>query len=319
MKEKILFIGIGFYDYEIAIKDEFESLGYEVEYFSEVMPENFKDKIYNRNKSTKVQKYLNNKINSLGAEYKFVVVIKCEFLSYDNLKSLKLKNPKAKFILYLWDSIKRISNIKEKLCFFDKIFSFDRLDCLVEKQLVFLPLFYRNEYNLNQSNNFINGVYHLGWLHSDRFDLLKKIKKQLDDNNINNYFLLYTGFFNYLRTVLLQRQYKYRKLLIYKPLKVSENINNILKYSISLDITHPDQTGLTMRTIELLGLRKKFITTNRDIVNYDFYNDKNILIIDREKPVIDQEFFNSDYEPVGKNIITKYSINSWVLNLLSDH
>ena len=32
-----------------------------------------------------------------------------------------------------------------------------------------------------------------------------------------------------------------------------------------------------MRTIEVLGMRKKLITTNEDIVNYDFY-DKLILI-----------------------------------------
>lgn len=318
MKEKILFIGIGFYDYEKAIKEEFELLGYEVDYFSEVLPLNLKNKFFNKDSSKKNAAYLDDKVNTAGNEYKIIFVIKCEFLSVDNLELLKVKNPNAKFILYLWDSIKRINNIEEKIHFFDKVFSFDRMDCIADERLAFLPLFYRNEYqNNNQSDNLIHGVYHLGWLHSDRFELLKKIKKQLDNKNVNNYFLLYTGFFNYLRIIILKKQFQYRNILIYKPLKVSENIKNILQYTISLDITHPNQTGLTMRTIELIGLRKKFITTNKDIVNYDFYHENNILIIDREQPIINEQFFKSDYENIAQDIIKSYSINSWVRNILN--
>ena len=60
---------------------------------------------------------------------------------------------------------------------------------------------------------------------------------------------------------------------------------------VVLDLPHPMQTGLTMRTIEAIGSKKKLITTNVDIVNYDFYNPKNILLIERENINFDKSFF----------------------------
>ena len=51
-----------------------------------------------------------------------------------------------------------------------------------------------------------------------------------------------------------------------------------------------------MRTIEIaLGMRKKSITTNLDIKEYDFYDKNNILIIDRKNPIINKEFLETNY------------------------
>ena len=74
--------------------------------------------------------------------------------------------------------------------------------------------------------------------------------------------------------------------------------------------------GLTMRTIELLGLQKKIITTNIDIVNYDFYNPVNILIIDRDSPKINKEFFTTPFTPIPQEIVSKYIISNWLKRML---
>ena len=39
-----------------------------------------------------------------------------------------------------------------------------------------------------------------------------------------------------------------------------------------LDIEHPKQVGLTMRTFEVLASGRKLITTNRSIINHEFYD-----------------------------------------------
>ena len=39
----------------------------------------------------------------------------------------------------------------------------------------------------------------------------------------------------------------------------------------------------------MIGLKKKLITTNKDIVNYDFYNSNNIMVVDRANFQIDTE------------------------------
>lgn len=71
-----------------------------------------------------------------------------------------------------------------------------------------------------------------------------------------------------------------------------------------------------MRSIEIVGLRKKLITTNKDIVNYDFYHPDNILILDRRNPVIDRSFFEKPYKMLEERIYGKYSLSSWLTQIL---
>ena len=69
-----------------------------------------------------------------------------------------------------------------------------------------------------------------------------------------------------------------------------------LKGNIILDIAHPHQKRLSFRPYEAMGLRKKLITTNKDIANYDFYNPNNIFIIDDVYNIhIPTDFITSNY------------------------
>jgi hypothetical protein len=96
-----------------------------------------------------------------------------------------------------------------------------------------------------------------------------------------------------------------------------ENANLVHQSKVILDINHPRQTGLTMRTFEALGAQKKLITTNADILNYDFYDKNNVLVIDRENPVIECSFLESNITPYSKEILFKYSIEGWIHTLFS--
>ncbi|MBC8645143.1 hypothetical protein H9W95_17330 [Flavobacterium lindanitolerans] len=90
----------------------------------------------------------------------------------------------------------------------------------------------------------------------------------------------------------------------------------IEKSNALLDIKRDGQFGLTFRIFESMGLEKKLITTNLDIVNYDFYNPNNILVIDEKNPVIPTSFFESDYEKLPEEIYHKYTIRGWIQNVL---
>ena len=98
--------------------------------------------------------------------------------------------------------------------------------------------------------------------------------------------------------------------------KSSEIRDILLSSNVVVDIQHPRQTGLTMRTIEMLGLGKKLITTNADIRNYDFYNPRNILVIDRDNPVIDEDFIRTPYEEIDEDIRKRYSLEGFVREII---
>ena len=74
--------------------------------------------------------------------------------------------------------------------------------------------------------------------------------------------------------------------------------------------------GLTIRVLEALGAKKKLITTNKDIVNYDFYHPENIYVYDG-KVDLENIFFTSEYFEIDYEIYKKYSLESWLKEILS--
>lgn len=324
-KQKVLFIGIGFYDYEEAIINEFKRQNYDVDYYNEVPRNTLIYRLFSRlNYHKKINHiHYNHSLNiadSCGTDYNLVFILKGECLSSDALMKIRTKNPSAKYILYLWDSLARIKGVAEKFCFFNRIYSFDRIDCLTNEELIFNPLFFRDEYNNTATNEvLLNDVYHLGWYHSDRLKLIKKLSSFCEKNFLRSRLLLFTGYFSYLFQRLSGGELKSnRKYLIFKALSTEENRKNILHSKAVLDISHPKQSGLTIRTIELLGMNRKIITTNQDITNYDFFCSENVLLIDREAPVFEIFFFSTNYKPIPSEIKEKYNISNWLKRMLID-
>ena len=101
----------------------------------------------------------------------------------------------------------------------------------------------------------------------------------------------------------------------YEPLSNKDILHIIEQSRIVIDIQHPKQTGLTMRTIEMLGAKRKLITTNADVKLYDFYRPENISVIDRKSPKLDEVFLKSNYVSIDEGIYRKYSIDNWLDNV----
>lgn len=82
-----------------------------------------------------------------------------------------------------------------------------------------------------------------------------------------------------------------------------------------LDSAQAGQLGLTIRVLEALGAKKKLITTNEDIVNYDFYRPENIYVYEG-KIDLDNVFFKSKYVELEEDIYKKYSLQSWLTEII---
>jgi hypothetical protein len=251
--------------------------------------------------------------------YDTIFIIKCEYFNESDLEQLRKENPKANFILYLWDSLTRFPKIVSKFPYFDTIYSFDRLDCIEHSRMQFNPLFYRNEYKYNEKSDDRTKVdiYHLGWYHSDRLEFIRKLSKQFEELNIKYKILLFTGYFSYIFQTIFGGELKNnKKFLVFKSVSANENFENIISAKATLDIAHAMQSGLTMRTIELLGAQRKIITTNEDIINYDFYDPQNVMILKRDNPQFHKNFFLTEFNKTPPDILEKYSISEWVKRML---
>ena len=83
-----------------------------------------------------------------------------------------------------------------------------------------------------------------------------------------------------------------------------------------IDVHHENlHKGLSFRSFEALGYDKKLITSNTIIREYDFYNEKNIYVIDNINANF-EEFLYQDYKQISIEIKNKYSFTNWIAYLL---
>ena len=235
-----------------------------------------------------------------------------------------LMNPKLKVLTYFWDSVKNRKKSLEYLAYSNKFFSFDLKDAEADIRIEFLPLFYIDDYKniANIENELVYDISFIGTVHSDRYKIIKKIERQAKELDLKTYFYFYSpSKILFFFQKLFKKDFKYIKWkdVSFKSLNKSDVINIIEKSKCIIDIQHPKQTGLTMRTIEMLGGKKKLLTTNIEIMKYDFYNTDNILLLDRNNPKINVDFFGKEYKNLTDDIYKKYSINQWLKTIFKDN
>ena len=79
----------------------------------------------------------------------------------------------------------------------------------------------------------------------------------------------------------------------------------------------PGAKSLSTRPFEAIGANCKLITTNKEIQKYDFYNENNICVVDENNPQIDIDWIHSPFISIPNDILEKYSIGSFVNDLLN--
>ena len=322
--KRILFFSAHLFGYQNDIRLAMESVGAIVDYYDERPANNFLVKGVLRINRNLLAGYINHYYNkiikeTLQKEYDYVFFIKGESISASNVRRLKQFHPEANFIIYHWDSIANNSNAQNLLPYFDRVFSFDKIDC-ERLGLHFLPLFYTPDYaNIPYYDKEIKyDMLFVGTTHSDRYKLVKRIEEQI----IKMGGLCLTWF--YFPSKILYYKMKIQNSYLrqipvhtfhFKPMSKELLLQLYAGSRIIIDVQHPKQTGLTMRCIETLGAKRKLITTNYYITEYDFYNPDNILVVDRNLPYVPEKFLNEPYRDTPKEIYESYSIKNWLSSI----
>jgi len=318
-KKNVLFIAPNFFGYEEEITTELMNRGANVDFVS-ASP--FKSSVLKAVLRLKrewvvpfLEKYYHTKILSFEKKkYDYIFVLKGEALSENLLTSLKKKYSTATFILYLWDSLENNISLERNVKLFDRCFSFDRFD--VKKYgLKYRPLFFGKGFKRKSMQRFKFALSFIGTAHSDRYSVVSRTLSMLPAHLVSySYFFLQAPWVFYIRR-LLTSAFSGAKVEDFNFLPMSKsNVQGVFENSFSIfDIEHPLQRGLTMRSIEALGAGKKLVTTNKSIIDEDFYNFQNIHILDREGLLeIPLSFFDAPFQPVPEDIYYKYSISGWV-------
>lgn len=320
--KKIFLFGGKLFGYEKIIIDNFIKKGYEVTFFDYNSKDKYKKarkiknpllNLYNNiflkkfkgiNLKDKLEAdELNKDLLKIEENYDYFIKMSYIFLQESTLNILKNKFPVL--ISHHWDMIKKNEEkalLLEKR-FFDKVSSYSKKDC--EKyNLFYLPNFYflKEDENVRREND-VFGIT------SDftRIDFLEKIAKELKKNDIK-----------YSINLITDKNIESKWINISKnPWNIEEVLKAYSKSRTVLELVRKEHEGsYTFRAIECIGLNKKLITNNKEIINENFYNKNNILIIDEENMIIPKKFIYSKYEKLSEKVEEEYNIENWIKKII---
>ncbi|HSD07332.1 hypothetical protein [Flavobacterium sp.] len=321
-KKRILFFSVQTFNLEKEIQKKLEELGAEVHYFDERPSNNNFVKGIIRIKRSFYQHRIDIYYRQILAEtknqnYDYLFVNRGEVVPEFFLVAFRKDHPKCEFIFYTWDSFTNHDHPTTIIKYFDKKFTFDPDDA-VKFGLSFRPLFFLDSYKKIQNTSvrkFKYDLLFLGTAHSDRYQISNLIVNWCNQNRLSSYcYYFIHGRLVYFYKKIFDKSFQlfdYKKLS-FESLTTVQILGLYKESKVILDINHPGQKGLTMRTFEAIGSGKKMITTNTEIKKYLFYNPNNVYIIDRNNVVLDKNFFVTPYQDVSEELFYKASIEGWL-------
>lgn len=248
-------------------------------------------------KNIKKEYFRNQILGQVREKQDITFIIRPDLFDVSLLEKLKKKT--ENFIAYYYDSCKKYPKQVDLIPFFDEIYSYENED--IEK------------YNFIETSNFIYDesiatedirydIFNIS-SYDSRIDEINRIANALSDAGLKIYFILF--YFKKLSFPNLISVTEYLSLKETKKL-ISESRS-------MLDVQRIDQNGLSFRTFESLGYRKKLITTNKMVREYDFYHPNNILVINSNKIDTNEikNFLKLAYVEISQDILKKYNLKSF--------
>ncbi len=322
VNKQVLFVAPNFFGYGQEIKQEMEKQGARVDLLIDrPFKSSFMKGLTTLNRQMVMgiaKQYYQKKLLEYGrSHYDLVFVINGQTLSPQILSQWRQSFPKAQFVLYIWDSINNRQTIQKNFEFFDYCFSFDKKDAEFFG-LNFQPLFFSKGFENTVRHDISYDISFVGTAHSNRYSVISALS-EVFSKNVRFYKYLYLqAKWVYFYYKITNPAFKSSTMdeFFFNPLD-KEKVQQIFFQSTSiLDIEHPLQSGLTIRSLEALGAKKKLITTNQNIADYDFYNPENILILDKNVLTMKKDFFYTPYKEVDDFIYKKYSISGWLTQII---
>ncbi|RZJ63916.1 MAG: hypothetical protein EOO45_19795 [Flavobacterium sp.] len=309
--KKVLFITFDMSGYYDGVHDELKRRYQTVDYYNTAAIKfKYKNvfqkvsaffyKLFTGKKLKNYYKY-SQVINSIGGrKYDLTLVIRPDVFFDSQLETFKSNS--NRFIAYYHDSINNIKRKKDVIHFFDKVYSYEKKD-VADYNLQFISNFIYFDKPAGGPDSTVDGFSVMS--NDYRVSTLKNLAAYFQKNNKTyEFFVMNDGklLTDDLVTFIDKRMYNNQ---VVEHIKKARIVVDIHKYGV--------QDGLTFRVFEAMGFRKKLITTNKDIVNYDFYNPNNIVVIDENQEIdIPASFFETPYEDVPVEIYNKYTVAAWL-------
>ena len=229
----------------------------------------------------------------------------------DVIEYIRDHNKRARIIIYYINPVdfadrKAPHHYKGLDCEF---YTFDPIDAK-KFGIKFKPYFYPEEYmvDCDEKVDIKQDVFFVG-VDKDRLGIIKDLHKKFEQMNLTDKLMIVaTPHKKYSRSdeKWLAKRVPYEKIA-----------ENIKQSRAILDIVQSGQSGITLRPMEAMFYNKKLITNNIYIKEYDFYNPRNIFILQERNISELKEFLELPTIEINQEIKNKYRLSGgWLKEFL---
>ncbi|GIM51256.1 hypothetical protein CAPN004_02860 [Capnocytophaga cynodegmi] len=266
----------------------------------------FKDKTYKPKIKGKLREPNDVEFIKKVGQVDYALFIRADQFSFQTIETVKRFS--KKIVAYQWDGIERFPLIKQYIGLFDKFYIFDKNDVGINSSFIPITNFYFDDLLPDPKIIKERSVFFVGTYMKNRIKRLEFISEFLLKHNLMPNFYLFKakkcGKLNdYMR-------------IISKPFSFKQNILKVQQSEYVLDLHNPVHNGLSFRTFESVGYRKKLITNNVLVKEYDFYNPVNIFVLEEDSDDDFKRFLETPYQQLEEKIIVKYSFTYWISRVL---
>lgn len=219
------------------------------------------------------------------------------------IEQVKSKNRNNRIILWYWNPIKNMRYIPPSRVEGIEKWSYSPNDCR-QYGLKYNTPFY---FNYPCCGNYVSDdVFFIG-RDKGRYSEIIRYKRMLESYGLKC-------------NIKITPDKNFNRYLSYKQysptISYAQTLDIVGSSRALLDVYEDLYSPLSLRTMEALCYKKKLITNNLAVKNYDFYNPLNIFILGLDDPAEIKNFVFAPYAPIEPDIVKYYSFDSWLNRML---
>lgn len=245
-----------------------------------------------------------------------IIIVRPDYFSHKSIGNLAKIT--KEMVGYFWDSIspEEALDISKVAHLFKNLFIYDRVDW---ERYSFLNLkfitnfYYPLKHTLPKSNP--EKLYYLGNITLERRDIiLENIISKISNKEQYQWNILFNNFPVRDYQLLSDKYIHY----INKSKDYIYHLEELMSAYVVFDINPSYNNGLSFRFFEALFYNTKIITTNMNVVEYDFYNANNILIYTNDTTSEEiNAFLRLPFVKMGDSLVENYRVDNWIKKLFT--
>jgi hypothetical protein len=211
-----------------------------------------------------------------------VLVIKGENMPRWFLEQLRARHPALRTVFYTWDSLRNSPRAEELFDLFDWKASFDPGDVDVRGDFDYVPLFHSPVFTRARRATAVRDfdLSFVGTLHSDRHTFVRRATAGLPAARTSVRLYVQARWYYWLGRATGRFRGVRRNEVTFEALGLVDVASLFARSRAILDMQRARQTGLTMRTFEVLAAGAGLVTSNCSIRDEPFYDAAYVLVVD---------------------------------------